>query len=75
MTDKDTTVSPYLLRPLRTLEQVLGGRNSAVEPGFERVEERQARDGRDALCEGRKESIDPFHSVRPADHSRQPGHP
>jgi hypothetical protein len=26
----DSSVSPYLLRPLRTLEQVLGGRSGAV---------------------------------------------
>ena len=26
MSDKDSSVSPYLLRPLRTLEQVLRGR-------------------------------------------------
>ena len=60
MTDKDTTVSPYLLRPLRTLEQVLGGRNNAVEPGSERVEGRQARNGRDkrrATADGEHRSV------------------
>jgi hypothetical protein len=69
MTDKDRTVSPYLLRPLRTLAQVLGGPNSAVEPGSGRVEGRQARDGRNALRETTDKTIDPSHSVRPTDHS------
>jgi hypothetical protein len=49
MADKDITVSPYLMRPLRTLEQVLGGRSRAIEPGPERVEGRQPRNGRNAL--------------------------
>ena len=38
MTDKDTTVSPYLLRPLRTLEQVLGGRSRAAESTRDNIE-------------------------------------
>ena len=32
MADNDRFVSPYLLRPLRTLNQVLGGRGRALEP-------------------------------------------
>ena len=51
MASNERSVSPYLLRPLRTLEQVLGGRSRAVESGSERVEDRQARDRHDALCE------------------------
>jgi hypothetical protein len=51
MAGNDSSVSPYLLRPLRTLEQVLGGRSRAVGPGSERVEGRQTRDGRDELRE------------------------
>ena len=49
MAGNDSSVSPYLLRPPRTLEQVLGGRGRPVEPGFERVERRQTHDGRDEL--------------------------
>ena len=48
MAGNDSFVSPYLLRPLRTLEQVLRGRSSAAEPGSERVEGRQTRDRQDA---------------------------
>jgi hypothetical protein len=47
MAGNDSSVSPYLLRPLRTLEQVLGGPSRPVEPRSERVEGRQTRDGRD----------------------------
>jgi len=52
MASNDSSVSPYLLRPLRTLEQVLGGRSRAVESGSERVEGRQARVQQDALRVG-----------------------
>jgi hypothetical protein len=38
MADKANSVSPYLLRPLRTLEQVLGGRSGVVQPRPERAE-------------------------------------
>jgi len=51
MSGNNRFVSPYLLRPLRTLEEVLGGRGRAVEPGSKRVQERQARDRQDGLCE------------------------
>jgi hypothetical protein len=44
MAGNDSSVSPYLLRPLRTLEQVLGGPSRAVEPRSERVEGRQTGD-------------------------------
>jgi hypothetical protein len=46
MADSDRTVSPYLLRPPRTLEQVLGGRSRASEFRPE-VQQRQPRNGRD----------------------------
>jgi hypothetical protein len=50
MADPDRTVSPYLLRPPRTLEQVLGGRSRASK--FRpKVYERQPRSGRDVLRE------------------------
>ena len=52
MASGDTIVSPYLLRPLRTLEQVLSGRSRAVESGSERAEGRQARYLQDALRVG-----------------------
>ena len=61
MAGNDSFVSPYLLRPLRTLEQVLGGRSRAVERGSERVEDRQARDRQDAL----RESADGEHRSVP----------
>jgi hypothetical protein len=51
MSGNDRFVSPYLLQPLRTLEQVHCGRSGAVERGSERVEDRQARDRQDALRE------------------------
>ena len=50
MAGNDSSVSPYLLRPLRTLEQALGGPSRPVEPRSERVEGRQTRDGRDELA-------------------------
>jgi hypothetical protein len=49
MAGNDSSISPYLLRPLRTLEQVLGGPSRPVEPRPERVEGRQTRDGRDEM--------------------------
>jgi hypothetical protein len=52
MAGDDRFVSPYLLRPVRTLERVLGGRSRAVESASERVEGRQARDRQDALRVG-----------------------
>ncbi len=60
MSGNDRFVSPYLLRPLRTLEQVLGGRSRAVESGSERVEDRQARDRHNALrrsADGEHQSV------------------
>jgi len=50
MTSNERYVSPYLLRPLRTFEQVLRGRSGAAEPDIS-FEGRQARNGRDALRE------------------------
>jgi len=44
MADPDRTVSPYLLRPPRTLAQVLGGRSRASKFRPE-VDERQPRNG------------------------------
>ena len=46
MADNDKFVSPYLLRPLRTLERVLGGRGRALEPEPEKVKGRPGRDRR-----------------------------
>ncbi len=40
-------VSPYLLRPLRTFDEVLRGRSGAAEPDIS-FEGRQARNRRDA---------------------------
>ena len=61
MASEDTFVSPYLLLPLRTLEQVLGGRSRAVESASERAEDLQARDRQDAL----RESADGEHRFAP----------
>jgi hypothetical protein len=61
MADQDSSVSPYLLRPLRTLEQVLGGRSGVVQPRPERVEGRQPFNSRDALlCEMADKERVPF---------------
>jgi hypothetical protein len=61
MSDNDRIVSPYLLRPLRTLDQVLGGRGRALEPGRERVEGRQEQDRRWVVRNGgSRTSIPPF---------------
>jgi hypothetical protein len=49
MGSDESYVSPYLLRPLRTLQEVLGGRSRAAESGSERVKSRQTRTGRDEL--------------------------
>ena len=38
MASGDRFVSPYLLRPLRTLEQVLGGRSRAAESTRDNIE-------------------------------------
>ena len=38
MSGNDRLVSPYLLRPLRSLEQVLGGRSRAVESTRDSIE-------------------------------------
>jgi len=38
MGSDESYVSPYLLRPLRTLEEVLGGRGSALETPPDAVE-------------------------------------
>ena len=38
MSGNDRFVSPYLLRPLRSLEQVLGGRRRAAESTRDSIE-------------------------------------
>jgi hypothetical protein len=48
MADEDSCVSPYLLRPLRTLEQVLSGCSGVVQ--HERAEGRRPFNSRDASC-------------------------
>jgi hypothetical protein len=42
-----SSVSPYLLRPLRALEQVLGGRGGVVQPRPEWAKWRQPFNSRD----------------------------
>ena len=64
MAGNDSSVSPYLLRPLRTLAQVLGGRSDGVEPGTCRIEVGQTCDGRDERAKG---TLDAFHARRSAD--------
>ena len=64
MASNERYVSPYLLRPLRTLEQVLGGRGRAVEP--DSFQGRQACNGRDALRETADRAHRPL-PLRPAD--------
>jgi len=66
MAGKDSSVSPYLLRPLRTLAQVLGGRSDEVEPGS-CSDIRQTGDGRD---ERAKASIDAFRPCRSAERAQ-----
>jgi hypothetical protein len=51
MADKDSSVRAYLLRPLRTFEQVLGGRSGVTPPSPKRVERCLALNSRDALGE------------------------
>lgn len=46
-----STVSPYLLRPPRTLEEVLGGRSCVVQLRSGQVKGRQLPLRRGALCE------------------------
>jgi hypothetical protein len=51
MGSDDRYVSPYLLRPLRTLEEVLGGRSGAVETargGVEATPDQDAQNHRSA---------------------------
>ena len=66
MSDNDRFVSPYLLRPLRTLEQVLGGRGRALEPEPEKVEGRPGHDRQDGIVRngGSRASTPPVHSNR-----------
>ena len=47
----DSSVSPYLLRPLRTLEEVLGGRSGVVQLRSGQVKDRQPPHSRGALRE------------------------
>jgi len=64
MAGKDSSVSPDLLRPLRTLAQVLGGRSNEAELGSYKIEGRQTCDGRD---ERAKASIDASRACRSAE--------
>ena len=64
MAGKDSSVSPYLLRPLRTLAQVLGGRSNEAELGSCKIEDREPCDGRD---ERAKASIDASRARRSAE--------
>ena len=50
MAGNDSSVSPYLLRPLRSLEQVLGGRSRAAE---------STRDGIEATPHMQRASVRP----------------
>ena len=61
MAGKDSSVSPYLLRPLRTLAQVLGGRSNEGEPATCEIEARKTCDDRD---EGAKVTVDASHALR-----------
>jgi hypothetical protein len=70
MADKASSVSPYLLRPLRTLEQVLGGCSGATQPGAERAEGRLQFNSRDALCKVADEER--AHPARPPDRHGPP---
>ncbi len=38
MAGNDSSISPYLLRPLRSLKQVLGGRSRAAESTRDNIE-------------------------------------
>ena len=51
MADNDRFVSPYLLRPLRTLDRVLGGRGRALEPEPEKVKGRPGQTVKMGSCE------------------------
>jgi hypothetical protein len=58
MARKDSSVSPYLLRPLRTLTQVLGGRSSEAESRSCRIEDRQTCDGQDERAKAAVDASD-----------------
>ena len=64
MAGANNSVSPYLLRPLRTLEQVLGGRSNETVLGTCKIEDRQTCDGRG---ERAKATVDASHARRSAE--------
>jgi len=64
MADEDSSVSPYLLRPLRTLEQVLSGRSKRVELGYCNINDRHC--GQD---EQARANVEPFHDSPSTDAS------
>jgi hypothetical protein len=73
MSGNDRFVSPYLLRPLRTLDQVLGGRGRALEPEPERVESRET--AKKARARRWIENTDSSRSRQPAERPQSDLHP
>jgi hypothetical protein len=74
MANDERYVSPYLLRPLRTFDQVFRGRSGAAEPDIS-FEGRQARSGRNAPRETADREHPPSHATRPTDRCWHTGHP
>jgi hypothetical protein len=64
MAGANNSVSPYLLRPLRILAQVFGGRSNEAGPGSSKIEDRQTGDGRG---ERAKATVDASHARRSAE--------
>ena len=59
MARKDSSVSPYLLRPLRTLEHVLRSRAGTGESASEYAEAFPTRDARGSPRTGADRSVQP----------------
>ena len=66
MAGNDSSISPYLLRPLRSLEQVLGGRSRAAESTRDNIEATR----RHATSKVRPEAaVERHRAARLTDHS------
>jgi hypothetical protein len=69
MGNDERSVSPYLLRPLRTLEEVTGGRGRTVETARGGVETTPTCGDQSVQSKTAAENHRPAHSGRPTDHS------
>ena len=68
-------ISPYLLQPLRTLEEVLGGRGRTVEAVRGGVEATPTGGDQGVQSKPSCRMLDLPHSARPTDHSWHARHP